>query len=103
MRGVVGIRVFGGAIILAAAVLASSMAHAADPEILASSCSICHTNSDQLNTAIPKIRGLPEASIVEMMRAFRTGQRPATVMGRIAKGFTEVEIKQLAAYFNAKK
>jgi sulfide dehydrogenase cytochrome subunit len=41
--------------------------------------------------------------IVDALRAFRTGQRPSTVMDRIAKGFTEDEIKQLAAYFSAKK
>ncbi len=78
-------------------------APAADPQVLASSCSACHTNSERLNTAIPRIRGLPEAVIVEAMRAFRTGQRPATVMDRISKGFTDDEIKQLAAYFSAKK
>ncbi len=85
------------------AVLVSSPGLAADLQVLASSCSGCHSSSDNLNTGIPRIRGLPEAVIVEAMRAFRTGQRPATVMGRIAKGFTEDEIKELAAYFSAKK
>jgi sulfide dehydrogenase cytochrome subunit len=86
-----------------AAVMASSTGLAADTQVLASSCSGCHTNSDKLNTAIPKIRGLPEAVIVEAMREFGTGQRRATVMDRIAKGFTDDEIKQLAAYFSAHK
>ena len=76
---------------------------AADSQVLASSCSGCHTNSEKLNTAIPRIRGLPEAVIAEAMRAFQFGQRPATVMDRIAKGFTDDEIKQLAAYLSAQK
>ncbi len=37
------------------------------------------------------------------MRAFRAGQRSATVMDRIAKGFTDDEIRQLATYFSALK
>ncbi len=95
--------VAGGVLALAAAALAPSPGLAVDPQILAASCSGCHPNSAKLNTAIPRIRGLPEAAIVESMRAFRTGQRPATVMDRIAKGFTEDEIKQLAAYFRSRK
>lgn len=78
-------------------------APAADPQLLASGCSGCHTSSDTLTTAIPKIRGLPEATILEAMRAFRAGQRAATVMDRIAKGLTDDEIKQLAAYFSARQ
>ncbi len=92
-----------GMMIVAAAGLVSTPTPAADPQLLASSCSGCHTNSEKLNTAIPRIQGLPEAMIVEAMRAFRAGQRPASVMDRIAKGFTEDEIKQLAAYFSARK
>ena len=78
-------------------------AAAADPQLLASGCTGCHTSSDALTTAIPKIRGLPEPVLLEAMRAFRTGQRAATVMDRLAKGLTDDEIKQLAAYFSARK
>lgn len=89
--------------VVAGAVFVSTPAPAADPQVLASSCSGCHTNDEKLTTAIPRIRGLPETFFAEAMRAFRAGQRPATVMDRIAKGFTDDEIKQLAAYFSARK
>ena len=88
-----------GLAVIAAAGLASGPASAAEPQLLGSSCSGCHTTAEKLTTAIPRIRGLPEAMLLEAMRAFRAGQRPATVMDRIAKGFTDDEIKQLAAYF----
>ena len=93
-----------GVLILVAGVgLLSSQAPAADPQVLASSCSGCHTNDGKLTTAIPKIRGLPEAVILQAMQTFRAGQRSATVMDRIAKGFTDEEIKQLAAYFSSQR
>jgi len=88
---------------LACSLAAVPAAVAVDPEVLASTCSGCHTPSDTLSTAIPRIRGLPEIVIVETMRAFRAGQRSATVMDRIAKGFTDDEIRQLATYFSALK
>jgi sulfide dehydrogenase cytochrome subunit len=37
------------------------------------------------------------------MRAFRDGQRPATVMHQIAKGYTDAQIDVLAAWFSALK
>ncbi len=93
----------GGVAVMIGFALASSPARAADPQALAASCSGCHTNSDRLTTAIPRIRGLPEVVFIEAMQGFRTGQRSATVMDRIAKGFTADEIRQLAAYFHAQK
>ncbi|MFH5926880.1 c-type cytochrome [Roseomonas xinghualingensis] len=49
--------------------------------------------------AIPPIRGMPAEAIGASMRAFRTGERPATVMDRIAKGFTEEETQAIASWF----
>jgi len=39
--------------------------------------------------------------MVAAMQAYRSGQRPATVMDRIAKGFSDDEIKAIAAWFSA--
>lgn len=92
-----------GVLVVVAAAFASPPARAADMEILAASCSGCHTSADGLTTTIPRIRGLPQVVFMQAMQGFRTGQRPATVMDRIAKGFTEDEIRQLAEYFNTHK
>jgi cytochrome c553 len=37
------------------------------------------------------------------MAEFRSGQRPATVMGRIAKGFSDDEIKAIAAWWSSQR
>jgi sulfide dehydrogenase cytochrome subunit len=37
------------------------------------------------------------------VQEFRSGQRPATVMDRIAKGFTDDEIKAIADWYGAQK
>ena len=51
--------------------------------------------------AVVDRRNAPE--IVSAMLEFRAGQRPGTVMGRIAKGFTDDEIKAIAAWYAAQK
>ena len=37
------------------------------------------------------------------MQEFRSGQRPGTVMDRIAKGFTDDEVKAIAAWYAKQK
>jgi sulfide dehydrogenase cytochrome subunit len=76
-----------------------SGARAADAPPGASSCSGCHPAARSLETPVSRLIGGDPAA----MQAFRTGQRPATVMDRIAKGFTDDEIKAIADWYGAQK
>jgi sulfide dehydrogenase cytochrome subunit len=81
----------------------SSIASAADAPPGASSCSGCHPATAVVATPVPRLVGRDAAQITTAMTEFRTGKRPATVMDRIAKGFTDDETKAIAAYFAAQK
>ena len=50
-----------------------------------------------------RLAGLDRQAIASALLAFRSGQRPATVMNRIAKGFTDEEIQAIAAWYAAQK
>ncbi len=39
------------------------------------------------------------ADLAEQMKAFKAGTRPGTVMPQLAKGYSDAQIAQLAAYF----
>jgi sulfide dehydrogenase cytochrome subunit len=52
---------------------------------------------------VPRLAGLDRATIVRALQEFRSGQRAATVMDRIAKGFTDAEIQAIAAWFAVQK
>jgi cytochrome subunit of sulfide dehydrogenase len=56
-----------------------------------------------VNTPIPGLAGRSAADIVAAMEAFRNGQRPATVMDRIAKGFTVEEVQAIGAWYAAQR
>jgi cytochrome c553 len=75
----------------------------AEPPAGAVSCSGCHPASARVASPVPRLAGLDRAMIARAMQDFRSGQRPATVMDRIAKGFTDDEIQALAAWFAAQK
>jgi sulfide dehydrogenase cytochrome subunit len=95
---------------VAAAVLLSvsmggavTAATAADAPAGASSCSGCHPAARDVDTPVPRLIGRDPAQIIAAVQAFRTGQRPATVMDRVAKGFSDDEIKAIADWYGAQK
>ncbi len=96
----------GAALLLAAGVACGQTTAAAlQARSLAASCSQCHGSDGRAvaGDAMAALAGLPQAYIVAQMLAFREGQRPATVMHQIAKGFSPAQIDSLAAYFASQK
>jgi cytochrome c553 len=69
----------------------------------AASCTGCHATTTNVDSSVPRLAGRDAPAIVAAMQAFRAGQRPATVMDRIAKGFSDDEIKAIAAWFGAQR
>ena len=67
----------------------------------ASSCLGCHATSKSVETVVPRLVGRSPAEIEAAMQEFRTGQKPASVMDRIAKGFSADEIAAIAAWYAA--
>ena len=69
----------------------------------AASCSGCHAANKSVATSVPRLEGREAAQLAAAMVEFRNGQRPTTVMDRIAKGFTDDETKAIAAWYAAQK
>jgi sulfide dehydrogenase cytochrome subunit len=86
-------------------VVARSVACAAsaEPPAGASSCSGCHAAGASVATPVPRIAGRSAAEIAAQMQAFKTGQMPSTVMGRIARGFTDAEVEAIAEWYSRQK
>jgi cytochrome c553 len=72
---------------------------------LAATCANCHGTDGRAvaNSASARLAGQSSAYIVTQMQAFRSGSRPATVMHQLAKGFSDAQIQDLAAYFSAQR
>lgn len=71
--------------------------------MLADTCAGCHgTDGASVGPATPNIAGLSETYFTDTMLAFKNDERAGTVMGRIAKGYSEEEIKLMAGFFASK-
>jgi cytochrome subunit of sulfide dehydrogenase len=95
-------------IVTAAALVFPLIGHAsaagpADAPPGALSCSGCHPPSRSTDATVPRLSGRNPADIVAAMEAFKGGQRPSTVMDRIAKGFSDDEVKAIATWYGAQK
>jgi sulfide dehydrogenase cytochrome subunit len=48
---------------------------------------------------MPSLAGMPAEQIIESMMAFKKGTRPAIIMDRVSRGYTDDEIKTMAYFF----
>ena len=88
-------------LLVAAMLLVPAAAARAEPPPGASSCSGCHALGGNVVSAVPRLTGRSAAELVSQMQAFKSGQRPSTVMGRIAKGFSDAETQAIAEWYAA--
>ena len=88
---------------LAFALSMTAAAQAADVPAGAASCSGCHAANPRVETPVPPLAGRPAADMTSQMIAFKSGQRPGTIMDRIAKGFSDEEIRAIAAWYEQQK
>ena len=72
---------------------------------LAATCANCHGSNGNAvqGSAVVTLAGLPADYITQQMKDFKSGARPATIMHQISKGYSDVQIMQVAAYFVAQK
>jgi cytochrome subunit of sulfide dehydrogenase len=90
-----------GILICLAGIAGPHPAAAAEMPPGASSCSGCHPADRAVRTPVAILVGRPVSELVAAVEAFRSGTRPATVMNRIAKGFSDAEIAAIAAWYAA--
>jgi sulfide dehydrogenase cytochrome subunit len=83
----------------AASVLATVLLAGAAPPPGASSCTGCHAAGSGMGA----LAGMPAASIEAAMQGFRDGSRKATLMNRIAAGFTPAQTQAIALWFEQQR
>lgn len=68
----------------------------ASGRVLVATCTGCHGQNGKSSGAIPTLAGQTEAQIREAMLDYKNDRRPATIMSRHAKGFSDDEIGAIA-------
>lgn len=89
---------WAAALLVAAALCSAAPAAAqnANPQLLSVSCAGCHGPQGRSPGPMPSLYGRTADSVAQILMEFKAGRRPATVMNRIAKGYSDDEIKALS-------
>jgi cytochrome c553 len=93
-----------GLVPAAVLVLATPWAAAQDPHLarnLAATCANCHGTNGNAKGDMKPLAGLSADKIIAAVADYRSGNQPATIMHQISKGYTEEQIRLVAAYFAA--
>ena len=69
----------------------------------AGTCAICHGTSGHSVGVTESLAGTPKDELLRKLKEFRDGARPSTIMGQLAKGYSDAQLEQMAAYFAAQK
>ncbi|WP_088283134.1 cytochrome C [Ideonella sp. A 288] len=99
---------------LAAAALLAGMALGAQAQdasqrlrarTLAATCAHCHGTDGRAvqGEALVSLAGRPASELLATLLDFRTGQRPATIMHQITRGYSQEQLESVANYFAAQK
>lgn len=68
--------------------------------MLAGSCANCHGTEGRLSGAMPALAGRDANVLEDLLLSFKHEQNPeATVMDRLAQGYSDAELTALAEYF----
>jgi len=69
---------------------------------LAATCSNCHGTNGVARGDMKTLAGVSADKIIAMVADYKSGAQPATIMHQISKGYTDEQIRLIAAYFASK-
>jgi cytochrome c553 len=92
--------------VFAAAAPFAAIAQGADPNMgrnVAANCANCHGTNGASVGGMPSLAGRQAAELLQTLREFRDGKRPATIMHQLAKGYSEAQLEAVSAYLSVQK
>lgn len=92
---------FAGGIAFSASASAHEPSYTA---MMANTCNGCHgTDGVSAGPNMPNLGGVPANYMIDQMKQFKSGERPSSVMGRLAKGYSDEDFAAMAKFFASMK
>lgn len=87
-------------ILLAGAAEAQQAKAVSEAEFIAKTCALCHGGPAHVPPTMPAIYGASADAIYQSLIELKTDKKPYTIMGRIAKGYSDAQLKAVAEYLS---
>ena len=69
----------------------------------AAACTGCHASQGRAGSAMPPLAGAGREAMAAALLDFKSGRRPASVMQQLARGYSDEQLRAIAAYFDGLK
>lgn len=70
---------------------------------MAAACASCHGDQGRAQPGMQSLAGISKDEFLKKLADFKSGQMPSTIMQQLAKGYSDEQLAQLAAYFSSQK
>ncbi len=94
------VALFAGGVAISSSVLAHEPSNTS---MLSNTCNGCHGTDGASVGVNPTVGGMSQTYIIDQMKKFKSGERPSTIMGRLAKAYSDDEIAAIASYYSTHK
>ena len=81
------------------AVMPAVLPASAQAPLVVEGCIGCHGPGGSGAGGVPAIAGRDAGELRALLAGFRANERPATIMGRVTRGYTEAEMAAAADHF----
>ena len=84
----------------------AAQAQAPDPlqvRSWAAACANCHGTQGVAQPGMESLAGKNADEMTKQLLDFKAGRKPATIMHQLARGYSDEQLRQIAAYFAALK
>jgi sulfide dehydrogenase cytochrome subunit len=71
--------------------------------VWAAACANCHGTEGRALQGNEPLAGKDKDELYQKLMDFKSGRKPATIMHQLSKGYSDEQLKDLAAYFAAQK
>ena len=71
--------------------------------VWAAACANCHGTEGRAEPGMESLAGKNKDDMLKSLLDFKSGRKPATIMHQLAKGYTDEQLAEIAAYFAAQK
>ena len=70
---------------------------------VAASCGSCHGTNGAASRVSPPLAGQSRAELTAKLKAFKADARAGTVMPQLARGYSDAQLEQAAAWFSTRQ
>lgn len=90
---------FIGSAIFLAGIVGVQASNLNQTRYIAANCANCHGTNGNSAGGMESLSGYDREKFISVMKAFKSGERPATIMHQLSQGYSDEQVAAMADFF----